>query len=368
MKGTFNDQRVSQVFIKSRDSSMNHHSELPSFSVAMGSPAWFPCRDDVTGTQLRFRSMPVQVLNPPDPLFLDHSSANQKNTPSAPLNEHRVASVMEANSDDFDGLNRFDNPATGLDDYGQWSYDDEFANSAQLATLDGFLCRQLFSLEGEPDFMRSAPATGWNPDHHLTNLHTEPPNPEDSGPFAVDKPLNLQQSTSENPMASAENVDVKSSAIERNRERQRERYRVGHADAQRLRERARLRYRNDPDFVEHIKEKQRKRRENPIFAEHERERQREALRERRKNPAYEQFFRERRGKRCINHTAADRHNANRRERYKNDFVYAEGQRIFMRIYKRMKKQVSRGEAARIASHAKEQFLQSVNSTEGSGDK
>ena len=346
---------------------MNHHSELPSFSVAMGSPAGFWCREDVTETQLCFRSMPVQVLNPPDHLFLDHSNANQENTPSAPLKRHRVASVMQANSDDFDGQNSSVNPESDLDNCGQWSSDNGFDNTAQLTTLEGFLCRQLFSLESELDFSMPVLATCLSPDHRSTNLHTKPSTPEDSGPFAVDKPFKLQQSSSENPVTSAENVDVKSSAIERNRQRQRERYWKDPAFAQRLRGRARLRYRNDPAFVEHIKEKQRERRNNPVLAERERERQRERLRERRKNPAYEQqFVRERRETHCINRATADRYNAHRRERYKNDFVYAEGRRIFSKIYRRMKKQVSREEAARIALLAKQQFLQSINSAEGSG--
>lgn len=345
---------------------MNHQGELPSFHVAVSSPAGFSCRDDVAETRLCFRSMPVQELNPPDSLFLTQSNTSQTNTPSiAPLDERRVASVMQVNSDAFDGLNRSVNPETDLNDYGQWSYDDEFANTAQLPTLEGFLCRQLFFLESEPDFRRPAPETGLNPDHHFTNLHSKPANPEDAGPFAVDKPLNLQQSTSENPTASAESVDVKSSRIKCNRARQRERYWNDPTYAERLRKRQRLRYRNDPAFVERVKEKQRERRKNPVFAERERKRERERQRERRKNPTYVQMERERRGKRCINRA---RYNERRRELYKNNFTYAEGQRIFSRTYKRMKKQVSREEAARIASLARQKFLQSVKSSEGSGDR
>ena len=347
---------------------MNHHSEFPCFNVAMGSPAGFSCRDDVPETQLRFRSMPVQVLNPTDSLFLTQSNTNQKNTPTiATLNERCVASVMQADSDDLDGQNRSVNPATDLDDYGQWSSDDGFANTVQLTTLEGFLCRQLFFLDSQPDFRSPAPETGLNPDHHFTNLDSKPANPEDAGPLAVDKPLNLQQSTSENPTASAENVDVKSSGTKCNRERQRERYRKDPVYAERLRKGQRLRYRNDPAFVERIKERQRERRKNPIIVQREREREKERQRERRKNPAYAQIERERRGKRCVNRATTDRYNEYRRKLYKNDFTYAESGKIFSRTYRRMKKRVSREEAARIALLARQQFLQSVNSSKGSGD-
>ena len=73
----------------------------------------------------------------------------------------------------------------------------------------------------------------------------------------------------------------------------------------------------------------------------------ERQRERRKDPAYAKL---------------------KIERYRNDPAYAEGQRIYIKIYSKMKRQnFSREEASKIASVAKKQYLQSLNSPEDSGD-
>lgn len=57
-----------------------------------------------------------------------------------------------------------------------------------------------------------------------------------------------------------------------------------------------------------------------------------------------------------------------RERYQTDPAYAEGQRIYLNTYKRIKREISNKEEAKEqAVIARDQYLQSVNSAKNSGD-
>ena len=108
-------------------------------------------------------------------------------------------------------------------------------------------------------------------------------------------------------------------------------------------------------------------RKDPVYAERERERERERKRKLRKNPAYIQRERERQRERRKNPAYAERDRVRKRERYQNDPVYAEGQKIFAKTYRKMKKQFSKEEASKLASVARKEYIQSVNLLEGSGD-
>ena len=87
--------------------------------------------------------------------------------------------------------------------------------------------------------------------------------------------------------------------------------------------------------------------------ERQRKRKRERIRELRKDPAFQEREKERERKR-------------KRELLK-DPVYAEGQRIYIKTYKKMKKQFSKEEASKLASVARKEYIQSVKSLEDSGD-
>ncbi|USE35474.1 hypothetical protein [Endozoicomonas sp. SCSIO W0465] len=124
-----------------------------------------------------------------------------------------------------------------------------------------------------------------------------------------------------------ETAESSTSQIERKRERQRERQR----------------------------ERNRERRKDPAFAERERERNRERNRELRKDPTYVE--RERACKR-----------EHQRKRYHSDPAYADGQRIYSKIYNRTKKQTSnKEEAAKQAKIAREEYFQSVSSAGNPGE-
>lgn len=133
---------------------------------------------------------------------------------------------------------------------------------------------------------------------------------------------------------------------ERQKERQKEHWR------KRQRERRKERYQNDP-----------------VYAEHQRERQRKRRKERCQNdPAYVKRERECQRKRYQNdHAFAERKRKKNRERYQNDSAYAQRQRIRSNAYNKIKRKLSKEEASKIASVARQQYFQLVNSPENSGD-
>ena len=104
-----------------------------------------------------------------------------------------------------------------------------------------------------------------------------------------------------------------------------------------------------------------------------RERQRERQRERRKDryendPAYAERERARQRERYQNdHAFAERKRKQSRDRYRNDPVFAERQRIRSNAYNKIKRKLSKEEASKIASVARQQYSQLVNSPENSGD-
>ncbi|WP_422490580.1 hypothetical protein [Endozoicomonas sp. ALE010] len=139
----------------------------------------------------------------------------------------------------------------------------------------------------------------------------------------------MHQATRDNQTTRAEvNVDGRSSLAERKRKRQRE-------------------LRKDPAYVERERERRRERYQtDPVYAERIRERERERQRERyQTDPAY-----------------AERKRENERKRYLTDLAYAEGQKIYKKIYQRIKIQTSNKEEAKEqAVIARARYLQSFHS-------
>ena len=60
------------------------------------------------------------------------------------------------------------------------------------------------------------------------------------------------------------------------------------------------------------------------------------------------------------------HRKRQNERYRNDPAYAQGRRILCSTYKRMKRKFGKEEASKMASMAREIYLQSVKTQEDSG--
>lgn len=161
-----------------------------------------------------------------------------------------------------------------------------------------------FSFGIEPDIRKLIPANCFSLNPHLTNPPVKLAYLQDSRPVAVVNPLNLQQDTTKNSVSSAGIVAGISSQAERQRKR-----RKNPAILSREREQKRNRYHNDPDYVKRLKDRK-------------------------------------------NH------------RYKNDPIHAECRRIYSKTYNKMKRKVSKEEAARLASVARAEFLQLVNSSGG----
>ena len=365
---------------------MNRHNYLPSLNVTFGGLAEFPCQDDAAGSQLRYQGMSVQVPNSPSPVYFSRSNADQSNDHSIdPLNEFRVAPLMQAVSDNFDELDLPVNPESFPDKCVPWNSDDGPVDDGLLSEPSSYLFYQSFFLGRKPDIGEPAPSSHLNPDYHLTNLPAELANPQDSRPVAVASSLNLQQSKNDKPASSSEIVDDKSLQVEhereldrnnpayaeyqreRSRQRRRDRYHNDPVYAQRSRQRQRDRYRNDPVYAQRRRDRQKERlrkrcQNDPAYAERERARQRE----RRKNPAYAERLRVCQRERYHNNPAfAERQKMRKRERYRNDRVYAESHKIYNTTYKRMKKKFSKEEASKLASVARKEYLQSVNYPEGS---
>ena len=268
--------------------SMERYNNLPPLNAAIGGSAGISYQDDVTEPKLWYQGRSVQALNSPRSVYFDQSNANQKMAYSIDsLNERRVGSLMQADPDNFDGLDLSFSPESFLDDYASWNSDVDSFDDTLFSALGSDICNHIFTLGDEPATKEPTPANCLNLNHHLTDLPAELANPQDSRPFAVVNPLILQQATSENPTKSAEIVDAKSSQGERKKQLQRERYRTDPAYAERQRERQRELRRN-PAYAERERKRQRERRRNPAYAE----RQRERRRERRKNLANAESKRE----------------------------------------------------------------------------
>ena len=290
---------------------MDVRDNFPSF----GGLAGFSYQDDTADSLLYYQGMSVQTLNSPRSAYFSQSNADQHNAhPISPLNEFRVAHLGQAVSNSVYELDLTVTPESILDKNVPCDSDKECVDDALFPILYSHLFNQSPLSGNESGIREPTLANLLNPDHHLTDLPPELANPEDSRPFAVVNALNLQQVTNDNPANSAEIVDDKSAQVERRKKR--------------------------------IRERQRERRKNPAFLKRERERKRE----RRKNPAY-----------------AERERELQRKRRQNNFVYAESQRIFIRTYRKMQKKSSKEEASKLATVARNEYLQSVNYPENSGD-
>lgn len=296
------------------------HSTLPPVNTTFDRLTGFSCQDGTTEPQLYYHGKPVQAQNNPFSVYFDHSNTDQDNAHAInPLNEFRVSSLTQAAPD------RLDNPVIPEsifdEEYVPFNSGNEFFDSTLLSMLCSYFSNQPGIFGNELDIWEPTPANYLNSDHHLTTPSVELTNPKDARPVAVVNQLNHQQATGDNPTNSAKVVDDKSSPAARKRERERNRRRE---------------LRNDPAYPALIRQyKKEYYRNNPAFAERQMQYQRERFRN---NPS----CRER-----------------RRERYRNDTVFAEGHRIYTRIYKRMKKKLGKEEASKLASITRKQYLQSV---------
>ena len=321
---------------------MDGRNSLFPYSVASGGLAGFLCQDDTTESRLYYRGMSVQTLDSPCSAYFSQSNADQNSAhPINPLNEFRVASLVQAVPDSFGELDLTVIPKSILDEYVPLNSDNEPVDDASLSISSSSLCNRSCFSENEPDIREPSLANLLNLKHHLTDPPFELAYPQDSRPVAVVNLLNLQQATSDNPAKSAKIVADKSSQAERARKR--------HRELQRER-------RKNPAFRERENECKRRRRQNPANAERERERQRERYRN---DPAFVERLSECRRKRYRNDPAyAERLKARARKRgrgrYRNDPVHAECRRIYHNTYNRMKRKAGKKEASRLASVAREQ--------------
>ena len=322
---------------------MDPRNSLPASDVTFGGLVKSSCQNDTTEPKPYYQGMSVQTLEPPCSAYFSQSNADQNNShPVNSLDEFSVEPLIQAVSDGSDELELTVIPQSFLDEHAPWHSGDESIDDELLTTLSSYLYNDSYFSWNELDIRETAPADPLNPDHHLTDLPTELANPQNLRLIAVINPLNLQQATSDNPVNPAEIVDDKSSPVEQQKWRQKERQR------ERRRERERE-YRKNPAFIELEKERKKRYRKNPAFIERERERKRGY----RKDPIRGKNMREKRRRRL-------------NERYRNDPVYAECQRVYSRTYFRMRKKFDKKEASRLAKVARNQYLQSVKSPGYSG--
>ena len=283
--------------------------------------------------------------------YLRQSNAYLNSTHTIdPLSEFLDAST-QAVPDGFDKSGLTVIPRPSLYEFVPWNSGNISVVDALLAASSSYPYKQSCSSRSEPDTGELTPVNRFNPDHHLTNLPTELANPQDSRSVAVINPPNLQQAANDNPANSAEIVGDKSSQVKRRKERQRElhkEYRKNPAFVERERQRQRE-YRKNPAFLESVRQRYRKYAKNPVLVERRRQRRREQY----KNPAFAKRESERKKKQL-------------KELYRNDPVRAEGRRVYSRTYYKMRKEFGREESAKLASVAREQYLQSVKSPEEPG--
>ena len=364
MRGTINEQGESLTATEQLYNSMNLPDKHPS-SVNFDGQTGLSYQNDASDPQWHYQGRSAQPLRFSSPPYFSQSAADQNDAHCVcPLTGFHITSVTQSASDDFYVLDIPYIPWSSINRYVP-EYDAESADDELTVISSSYHCVQPSLSAIEPGIKKPTPANRLNSDHHLTNLPVQLANPQDSRPVAVANPLNLQQSTSYNPVNSTKIVTDKSLRAERRRER----------------------YRNDPVFAERIREYQRNRRKNPAYAERQRKRQRELHRERyRTDPTYVEHRKACCRERYNTDPAyAERRRAQNRERYrtyplyakrirkkaierrKNDHDFAEGQKIYIRVYNRMKNKIGKEEASKLAATAREVYLQSVNGPENSAD-
>ena len=369
---------------------MDAHNNLSSFDIKVGGLAGLSHESDTKDFRPCYQGMYVQTLDSPCAYLSQLDEDQNVDHPANPLDEFLVASLTLAvpNSPDESGLAVI--PQSVLDEYAPWNSDNESVDDVSLS--NSYPCNPSCCSVSEPDIRESTLANSSNPDHHVATLPDELAGSQDLPPFAVFDPISPQQATGDNPASSAKFVDDKSSqgkgelnkgrkrkcyrndpaCRERNRLRMSE-YRKNPVFAERERElkrrRQRKRYMDDPAYAKHDRERIREYRKNPVFAERERERQKKYRRERRNNPVFAEREREQQ-KKYSREQKCRRNRANakcRMERYQRDPVYAKGQRIYNTTYNRMKNKIGKEEASKVASAAREEYHQSVNSSKDSDD-
>lgn len=252
---------------------MDRLNSLPSFDGRAG----FSWQDNTTESRTSYRGMSVETPNSLHAAYFSQSNADQNSahTTVNSLSDFRVASLTQ------DVPNSFNKNVPRKPD--KESIDDEV-----FPILSSYLFDQSLFSRNETDTGEPTSANRLSRDYLLANIPAELANPQESRPVTVVESLNLQQATSDNPVTSAEIAADKSSQAERKSQLRRERCK-NPANLQRQRGR----YRNDP-----------------VYAERHRKRQRERQRELRKNPAYV----ERERARYRNDTAfAERHRNRQRE-------------------------------------------------------
>ena len=330
-------------------------NNLLSLNVACGELAGSSCQDDTTVSLLSYQGRFVQKFDSPCDAFFRQSNTEHNNVHLVnPLTDFSVTSITQTSSDSFDESELTVVSDSIRDEYVTGKPDEGFVYEL-FPFLGNSLCGQSYLSENEPDLSEQTPLNRLNLNHHLTNLPADIANLQDSRPVTVANPLNLQQATSDNPVNSTNIFANKSSQAERLRKL----YHNNPAFANRRKEYQRQRYWNDPAFAERKREYQRQRERNdPTIAERRKVRRRELHRN---DPALAERYRERqRGRK-------ERWQKRLRERCKNDPVYAKGRRIHNNTYNKMKRKVGKEEASRLASVARAEYLQSVKSSEDSGN-
>ena len=321
---------------------------LFSLDVDCGELAEFSCRDDTTVPLLNYQGRFVRTFDSPCDAFFGQSNTDQNSALHFnPLSEFSVASLTQASSDSFDESDLSVILGSICGQYVTCDPDEEFVD--EVSPVPGSsLCSQSYLLENEPDLSEQTRSNRLNLNHDLTNFPAEIANPQDSRQVTVANPLSLQQATSDNPVNSTKIFADKSPKTERRRMR----YQNNPAFAQRVKEYQRKRYRSDPAIAERKLEYQKQREQNdPTIAERRKVRERKRYQN---DLAFAERQRERQRKR-------------RRELRQNNPVFVQGRKIHNNTYNKMKRKVGKEEASRLAAVAKAEYLQSVNSSEDSGN-
>ncbi|MGI2030152.1 hypothetical protein [Endozoicomonas acroporae] len=310
---------------------MYQTNQFPSydayFSYLCSSTLGFVDREQrfgATEQQPIYQGIPVQVVNSV-PIYNSGPDTYQGANHFISLNEYNITSLINFDSENASGTDIQEIPQSILDEYVPYQHDYEPVHNPLLLT-PGTPFQQLISWD-ELEIRELTTANHTSSGLQLTHLPAGIHSSQDLRPVAV---LCMHQATSDNQTTQAEvNVDGSSSIAERKSERQRERYQT-----------------------------------DPIYAERKRER----LRELRKDPAYVQRERERERNRYQTDPAYAERKREHQRKLRKDRAYAEGQKIYMNTYKRIKIQISNKEEAKEqAVIARERYLQSVNSAKNSGD-
>ena len=359
MRGTIDVHQESLTTTEQLSNSMDLPGKHPFFRVSFDGPTRLSFQD-ASDPQLHRRGMPVETLECTCPLYLSQSAAYRNHADSVhPLTGFRITSLRRPV---FNVFHMPDIPTLPVSYFVKYVPENsvQSIDDTSLIASGSCHCAQS-SLSGrEPGIRDPTPVNRLNSDHHLTNLPAEVTKPQDSRPVAVANPSNLQQATSKNPVNSTKIVADKSLQDKRRRDRRRQRYQNDPVYAERARECLR-RFRKNPACAERIRkrrrERERERRKDPEYIERERERQRRRYRN---NPNFAERQKARQRERYHNNPAyAERKRTREREHYRNDPVYAEGLKTYNRVYDRMKRIVSKEEAAKLATTAKKEYLQSV---------